>query len=337
MASQKESIVQNRKTLVLGGAGFLGYHLALELAPHRQAVVLYGRGILPVQAVLPKTVTLIHGNLDSLSSEKLVELLGGFDEIIFAAGKDDRKWIKGSAWQLFFHENVTLLERVLVALRGLPVQSFVLYNSFFATAARKHPEWGLEKRHPYIASRLGQQALIEEHRPHLGELGITVLEIPFVMGALPGRPSLFVPLLKSLRRFPIMIVLDGSISLASAQDIALATKIALESPRGLGVLPITTFNLNWKEWIELILKEMQIARPVLILPKWLIQIAFTSYYYVLKWRGLEMGLDLRFLAMLLGQKLAVNQLQSPFDNRLNSVPESLKKSIQQMIQSESIT
>ena len=297
------------KTLVIGGTGFLGYYVALELAPLRDEVVLFGRGKLLLGQNLPAQVRIQTGDMASLDASGLADLVRDFDEIVFAAGKDDRTLVKVSPLEYFMHENVTMLERVFRAMfhakESSRVKAFVLFNSFFATAARRHPEWKLAETHPYIHSRMMQQKLIDTFRPKLPEVGFSILEIPFVMGTIPGEAGLFTPLALWLRRLPFVVIFPGTISLVTAQDVAKATRHALESPQGLGALPLSSWDVSWKEWIDLFLEEMDVTRPVFVLPKGFFNQTFSAMSVLLKLRGYQSGLDQKLLAELLCKDLAV--------------------------------
>lgn len=302
---------KSRRTLVFGGTGFLGYHLAQELAPFREEVVLFGRGEFcsAAQTLLPSNVRVQHGDIGGLTAAKLHELADTFDEVVYAAGADDRRLVnlkKYASPAAYFHEqNVDILQRVLTACVEKPVKSFVLYNSYFATQARLHPEWRLAEKHPYIASRVAQVTMIEQYAADFPNVRFGILEIPFVMGATPGHPSLFAPLVQSLRRMPVFFVFPGKTALITAQDVARATRKALTSPPGSVHVALNSYGIEWRDWINEILKCMQVRRSVVVLPSSVFQSMMHLAHLGLRLSGKGSGLDLRVLMDLLGQDLSL--------------------------------
>ncbi len=302
---------KSRRTLVFGGTGFLGYYLAQELASHREEVVLFGRGTFSTAAKtqLPDNVRVQRGDIGGMTASELRELVEVYDEIVYAAGADDRRLVnleKYASPAAYFHEqNVGLLERVLTASMGRRIQSFVLYNSYFATHARLHPEWRLTEKHPYIASRVAQVRLIEKYAADWPGVSFGILEIPFVMGATPGHPSLFAPLVQSLRRMPVFFVFPGKTVLITAQDVARATRIALTRPPSSVYVPLETYGIEWSAWIKEILRCMHVRRPVAVLPLAMFKAGCHLGHLGLRLSGKGSGLDLRVLMDFLGQDLSL--------------------------------
>ena len=80
----------SKRVILIGGTGFLGYHAIMEFLKNGWGVTAVGLPPAPPQSLLPESVKIVLQNLEFLSDEEILNLLRGYDALVFAAGLDDR-------------------------------------------------------------------------------------------------------------------------------------------------------------------------------------------------------------------------------------------------------
>lgn len=231
------------RVVVVGGSGFLGQHIVKALAARGYEPVVLSRHLLEDRASLV-------GDALTMSVDDWTQVLTTTDTgadasaeaVIFAAGSDASHAPPPPAKDFFNQGNVEPVRRLVQAARASGCRQVVLCGSYFATMAREHPELLLAERHPYIESRRAQaDAAIEAAGP---ELGVAVLELPYVLGRTEGRQAALAPLAPWLRsRWPLFAP-PGGTAVVTADQVAQAACEAVER-KATGRFPMAEANLTW--------------------------------------------------------------------------------------------
>lgn len=168
------------KVLVIGGAGMIGGHAALQLKAKGHDVTIAGRN--PPVAGTP-LAELAFLRCDYTDESMTPGLLSGFDALVFAAGNDVRHVPAGvdpsAHWQ---RANVEAVPRFFTMARDAGIRHAINVGSFYPQAA---PE--LVEHNDYIRSRKlsdeGVRALAT------ADFRVISLNAPFVVGTVPGLAS----------------------------------------------------------------------------------------------------------------------------------------------------
>ena len=230
--------------LVVGGTGFLGQHVVAELLRRGHDVTVLART--PTTPAPP--VAVVTGDASVLRRAEWAGLLDGYDGVVFAAGADDRVVPRAPAAAFFRRGNVAPVAALMAAARDVGCTRAVVLGSYYTFVHRQRPGLRLADRHPYVASRVEQAAAA---RQAAGDrLPVAVLEIPFVFGSVPGRRTLWAPLVPWLRsRYPLFAA-PGGTAAVPVRAVAQATAGALETAAG-DDYPLGEENLTWVELVTL--------------------------------------------------------------------------------------
>jgi len=190
--------VAGERVLVVGGTGFLGQHIVAELLGRGHPVTVLTRS---PGAAVAAGVAAVAGDAEALDEDGFARLLDGCHGVVFAAGRDAAAPPPAPAERWFREGNVAPVARLAAGARRAGCRSLVVCGSYLTALDRAHPRVGLVRRHPYIRSRAEQAAAA---RAGAGRgPAVAVLEIPFVLGATPGRSGALEPLVPWLRsRWP---------------------------------------------------------------------------------------------------------------------------------------
>ena len=170
-----------------------------------------------------------------MTDEELISLFRGKDVLVFAAGVDDRATPKKPAYPFFVKHNVESVKRVFTLARQAGVSRGVVLGSYFAYFDRLWPEMKLAVHHPYIRSRVEQtKAAFDAGQD---EMSISVLELPYIFGSMPGRVPLWKPLIKDiLSPFPLFYPAGGT-TCVTVHQVAQAICGAVEHGKPGKLLP----------------------------------------------------------------------------------------------------
>lgn len=285
------------RVLVVGGTGLLGHHVVTELAAGGHRVTVLARSVRSV----PPGVTLVTGDTLLLDEADWYGLLTGQDGVVFAAGEDDRVAPPRPALPHFRAANVTPVRRMLAAAGRAGCRAAVVHGSYFTAIARDRPQLELERRHPYVRSRVEQAAL----GPAMaGELAVAVLEIPFVFGSAPGRLPLWAPVVPWLRSGAPLLAPPGGTAVVTAANVARATVNALVSQAS-GSFPVAEENLTWTQLLTRFAVAAGRRGPVRVrrLPPVVLGLVLRAFGRWHRLHGREGGLDSRWLSQLLTARL----------------------------------
>lgn len=250
------------RVIVLGSTGFLGRTVVADLVRHGHAVTGLSRRGMPC----PEAPAASAGVLDvvAASAPTLEVAFAGADAVVHCLGPDDRERVRGSATEYFQRLLVDPTQRVAGAARRSGVASLVILGSYFTAHHRLHPDWDLAARHPYIQARVDQARRGRESGPE----ATTVLEIPFVFGALPG----IVPMWKSYlvaptRRSPVAVAPAGASAAVTNTDVADAVRAVIEGRCPPGAHPLSTDVYRYDRLVRAISDALGTPRkPVVTVP-----------------------------------------------------------------------
>lgn len=237
-------------TLVIGGTGFIGYHIVGELLRREFAVSVLTRNPDKHRHLFPDNVHYVQGDLDQLTVEQLAEKLKSFDKLVFAAGIDERTEPIGDAWEFFEHANVDSCEKVFRAAQQSNITHAVLLSSIFLQVHHQHPELKLAERHPYIHSRVEQHRVSEALANH--HFVLTTLEVPWVFGTAPHISSQWNSLITYVRSATPLMVCRGGANVVAVQTVAEAVAGALSYPTQSLRLPVGDLDVSYQQLVELL-------------------------------------------------------------------------------------
>jgi dihydroflavonol-4-reductase len=265
---QKATIRQETdKVLVIGGFGFIGYHLmrALKRAGYYALASSRSKSLFDQQLG-----DALFIDLKSMTDEHLRSILREFSVVIFAGGVDDRSIPSGDASSFFYDGNVAPCVRLAVLCRELPVKKIVILGSYFSHFCRTRPEWKMADRHPYVKSRKLQHE--ETVAASLGDTEIVTLDLPYIFGSTPGKIPLWKPLVKYIRSSPIILYTNGGTNIVSVEQVAQATIGAMEMASHNESWTVGDANVSWKEMIALIANAMGMKRRIVALPNIIVRV-----------------------------------------------------------------
>lgn len=275
-----------KKALVIGGLGFIGHHLVKALESRNYDVTVSTQSAIDNES---RDTPLIQIDLDSMSDEVLKVLLEPFQIVVFCGGLDDRNIPEGDAWSYFYEGNVTPCVRLANMAKHGNLKHLVILGSYFSYFNRKHPEWQLSKRHPYVSSRGKQE--IQTREALEGKAQLTVLEIPYVFGSAPGLVPLWKPLVDYINSMPVVFYTNGGTNICAVEQVADAVVGILESSSHRDNWIVGGMNVTWKELIGMIARPMKKRKSVITLPNSLVYLAAILLKIYFKIRGKQSGLD----------------------------------------------
>lgn len=282
------------RTIVLGGTGLLGLHTAEELARRGHAVTLVSRHPLTdpdLRARFPYP----HAALDvaAASPGALRAVIAGHDTLVYAVGPDERDPYPEPAAGYLRTQMVRPTAAALRAARDTGVRAAAVLGSYFTAWHRAHPELRFAHRHPYVTARVLQSraalALADD------SFAVSVLEIPYVFGVLPGRPGPFKDLVfDRVRRQPVIAYPSGGSAVVSAQQVGDAAVGALER-RARGSIPLADENWCWDRLLHAVADGFGLRRRVVHVPRPLAEPAAARLGARIRRRGGHPGIDPRHL------------------------------------------
>jgi dihydroflavonol-4-reductase len=275
--------------LILGGPGFIGYHATRVLQGRGYSVTAVGLPPAPEPGLFSPETRVVLKDLNALADSEVLDLLRGHHAVVFAAGADDRVTPRRPAWPFFRAANVETAQRFFALARKAGVKRGVLLSSYFAHFARTRPELELAKHHPYIRSRLEQeQACLDAALP---DLELTILELPYIFGAMPGRVPLWRPLVKYVAATPLLFYTRGGTNMLAVEHVAEAICGAIERGKAGERYLIGDENLTWIEFLDRLGRALGRRKRVFTMPNWVVLPALAGVKLLHRLQGKEGGLD----------------------------------------------
>ncbi|QUQ69950.1 NAD-dependent epimerase/dehydratase family protein [Kutzneria sp. CA-103260] len=232
------------KVLIVGGTGFVGHHVVNKLVAlgHEVSVLARSRA-----DSLSPAATVHIGDIQKISDRELADLVADRDGIVYGAAAAVYSPLKADTSACYRAANIEPVVRLLTAGRNAVCDRAVLLGSYYATLSRLHPELHLLEGSPYIQSRVDQSR--QAHQAAGDAMSLTVLELPYVLGATPGRPSSLDPFVQRMLEGKDPLVYPGGTAVAAVSEVADAAVAALEK-RVDGDYPIATANLTWADLLR---------------------------------------------------------------------------------------
>jgi len=281
------------KVFIVGGTGLIGSETARELISRGHQVTAIALPPLPKGALLPPEMNIEYGNYMELNDEQLKKHLSGMDALVFAAGVDER--IEGPApiYDFFKKYNIDALERLIKVAKEVGVKHVSICGSYFSYFAKKWPHLELTKHHPYIRSRIDQEKMALSY----AEKGfdVSILELPYIFGAQPGRKPVWVFLVESIRKMKKnTFYTQGGTTMVTVKQVAQGIAGALETTSGGVAYPFGFYNYEWKDFLKIVHKHMGYPRErkVVTIPNFLFALQGAQINKAHKKKGTEGGLDM---------------------------------------------
>jgi dihydroflavonol-4-reductase len=282
------------KIIIVGGTGFLGYHALLVALDRGYSVDTLSIDDIDLGKWYPKKVNVRYGDVFELSEEKLKKHFTGYDAMVYAVGPDDRITPPTPAYEFFHPRLVVACEKTVTAARKAGVKKCVILNSYFAYFDRLWPEKGLSKHHPYIRCRVEQS----ERAVSAGgnKMAVMILELPYIFGSMPNRIPLWKDVfLDGFIKSKIIFFPKGGTNMIAAEHVGEAIIGALEHGEHRRHYTIGDENHSYNEMLDMMFKAVGMNKKIINIPRFISIIAGIMINRRWKKKGLEGGLDARYL------------------------------------------
>lgn len=239
------------KILVLGGSGFIGYHIVDQCLASGLEVSSVD---LIRPKILPSSVTSHILNVNESHDDTLIALFSDYDVIVDTLGADDRVVPKKPAYAFFHKANVEDTERLLLLSKKAGIRRFIVLSSYFCHVNEAYPELNLSNIHPYIKSRCKQSEVALSAASD--EFFVNVIMLPFVFGVTPGVKPLWyksIRVLKYLSYFPIGIMAGGT-NVVSVKTVGKSVAAAVITGAEKKAYLVGGKNIPWSELLRLVSK-----------------------------------------------------------------------------------
>ena len=282
------------KIMIVGGTGFLGYHALLEAHKRGHSVNALANNDVELGDWYPKEVNVQYGDVFELSGENLQERFACYDAMVYAVGPDDRITPAAPAYEFFHSRLVDAVEKVAIAARKAGVKKFVVLNSYFAYFDRIWPEKELSRHHPYIRCRVEQaQRVISAGED---KMAVMILELPYIFGSMPNRIPLWKDvLLDRFAKGKIIFFPKGGTNMIAVEHIGEAIIGALENGEHGARYTVGDENHSLNEMLEMMMSAIGEHKKIINIPRFAAVAAGSMIDRGLKKKGLEGGLDTKFL------------------------------------------
>ncbi len=282
------------KIMIVGGTGFLGYHSVLEALKRGYKVNALAIDDVELGDWYPKQVNVEFGDVFELSEGNLRKRFSGYDSMIYAVGPDDRITPPAPAYEFFRIRLVDSVKKAAIAARKAGIKKMVVLNSYFAYFDRLWPEKKLSKQHPYIRCRVEQaERVMAEGK---GQMEVIILELPYIFGSMPQRIPLWKDvLLDRFARGKIIFFPKGGTNMIAVEHVAQAIIGALEHGEHGARYTVGDENHSFNEMLEMMMSAMGSNKKIVNIPRFLAVIAGIIIDWDFRRKGLEGGLNVRFL------------------------------------------
>lgn len=322
------------KVFMIGGTGLLGSEGAGELIRRGHEVSSVALPPIPEGAPLPPEMKLSLGNYMELTDEELSGHMKGCEGFIFAAGVDERVEGPPPIYDLYEKYNIKPLKRLLEIAKDSGVKHAVILGSYFAYFDRVWTDLQLYRTHPYIRSRVDQANMALSFAG--GGMDVSVLELPYIFGAQPGRKPVWVFLVEQIQKMKgATFYPGGGTTMVTVKQVGQCIAGALERGRGGKNYPIGYYNLTWKEMLTIMHRHMGLSgRKVITIPPFLYRQALKPVLREQEKKGIQSGLDLMGLVKIMtrkafiDQETAVQELGVEADDIERAIGESVRLSLE---------
>ena len=283
------------KLMIIGGTGFLGFYtakLALKKGWKVSSISVLDDDLInkDLDTWFPKKIDNHILDVFTCKEEELVELMKGYDYMIYSVGPDDRYTPKAPAYDFFHYRLVECSAKAFRAAEKAGVKKAVVYNSYFAYFDRVHPEMELAKKHLYISCRVEQAKLLNEQKKNME---VVVLELPYIFGSMEARLPIWrnVFLDRYVNGHKTVYFSKGSTTMTSVEHIAEAGIGALEYGKDGERYPIGDQNKSFKWMLSYMSECKGVHKKIVLPPTWMCVLGAKAIVKKDKKKGLECGLD----------------------------------------------
>jgi len=307
--------------LVIGGTGFIGYHVtrALLNKGHHPDVISLPQVI--ELGNFPPEVEFILKDVNTISDADLLRIFRNYEAFVFASGEDDRTLPNKPAWEFFYQGNVLPSIRLVRLAKEAGMKRAVFMGSYFAYFNRIWPEMRLADKHPYIRSRMVQ--IERAMKEAAEEIRLTFLELPFIFGSIPGKIPMWRPLVRYIDSRIPKFAPQGGTSVVSVSTVANACVAALESDLPSQILQIGSQNHSWRDlYFQLGNKKKNLK--VFYLPGWLFRTVMWLVVWVHSLMGKQGGLNFAQLPKLLEKNLFIETETAGLDFQHTDMEEAFE-------------
>ena len=257
--------------LIFGGTGLLGSAAAQIFIDRGHHVKTIALPPLPEGAPIPKEMEIEFGNFLELSDEQLEAAMTGMDAFVYAAGVDERVEFPAPVYDAYKKYNIDPVDRCLAMAKKCGVKRCVVLGAYFSWLAKTHPEMDLCAKHPYIRSRIDQEKVAAKYADE--NMGVGVLELPYIFGTQPGRRPVWVILIEQLQRFeklPFTMYPAGGTAMLTVRQVGECIVGAAEQVQGFRAYGISCYNMHWREFLKIVYRAMDGIqdRKIVEVPKW---------------------------------------------------------------------
>lgn len=233
-------------------------------------------------------VTVTAFDVATATEGELAALLDGVDAVVYADGPDHTVRCEPPASEFFQRELVDATTKFARAAAAAGVKRFAIAGSAFATWDRMTGD-GFAQRHPYVRACVDQSARAMEIGVAAG-MGVCVVEIPYVFGAVPGVEPMWKSwIFDRLLTMRKVVAPNGGTSVVTAANAGAALgRAALFGVPG-ARYPISDEDLTWKQMLGVLLPLLGMNPHVTTLSRRVMEPAVWFMWQSLTRRGVEPG------------------------------------------------
>jgi nucleoside-diphosphate-sugar epimerase len=233
---------------VIGGTGFIGYHLVNALTHAGHNVRLLSRSREKPALLFAQAVAVVEGDLSKADNIDYTALFNDCDALFYCAGIDERVTPDSDPYTFFYKENVTTCIELLEKAKQHNIRHALVCGSIFTYIDRLSPEIQLAEQHAYIRSRKEQAiaalALSDEN------FQVNIMEIPFVFGKAPNCQSVWHNIVNYLRISDPILATQGGTNVISVTTLAQALLGAALHLKNSGFHAVGDQNMTWRELLQ---------------------------------------------------------------------------------------
>lgn len=315
------------RVFMIGATGLLGAKAAEIFLERGHSVTGVALPPLPQGAPLPEGMKIELCNLYEKTDDQIRALLRGHDCFVFAAGVDERVEFPAPVYDAYDKYNIQPLKRILPLCKEVGVKKAVILGSYFCTLAKERPDMELEKKHPYIRSRMDQEQVALSYADE--NFDVAVLELPYIFGTQPGRKPVWVILIEQLSRMdklPFTMYPGGGTAMLTVRQVGQVIVGAAEKSAGAKAWPISMYNMTWKEFLKIVYEArgMGANRKIVSIPPWMMKMGVGDVVKEYEKKGIEGGIDPLELPAIMAINLFISD---SFARELGATEDDIRSAI----------
>ncbi len=284
------------KVFMVGGTGLLGSETARILIEREHEVTTVALSPLPEGAELSEAMEITLGNILEMTDDEILEKLAGCEGFVYAAGVDERVEAPAPVYDTYHKYNIEPVNRLLKLCKTAGIRHAAVCGSYFSWFAKERPEMNLAMIHPYIRSRLDQEAVALSYADE--DFSVGILELPYIFGVQKGRKPVWMFLADMIRSAKgTTYYAKGGSAMITVRQAGEAIAGALERTEGGKCWPVGWNDLTWNEMLLIGHKALgREHQKIRNLPKWMFSLGLRAVRIDQKRRGIDGGLYLPKLA-----------------------------------------